>query len=244
MRNIRLTVQYDGTDYSGWQSQKNSVAIQDIIEKAIAKILGERIKIAGAARTDAGVHAKGQVANFNTRSRLPLLNIKNALNRNLPSAIIISKIEKVDKDFHSQYDAKRKFYRYYATTRKPISPFYKDFVTPVSYELDLKTMKDEAKALLGRHDFSSFQSSNSKRASAVRNLSRIDIKKKGQLIYFDIEANGFLYNMVRAIVGTLLDVGRGYLKPGSVKKILMRRDRRSAGSTAPAKGLCLMKVRY
>lgn len=244
MRNIKLTIQYDGTNYSGWQSQKNSVAIQDIIEKAASKVLSERIKIIGAGRTDAGVHAKGQVANLRTESRLSCANIKNGLNRNLPSDIVISKVEEVHRDFHSQYDAKGKLYRYSLYTHNPVPPFCRDYVTPVKYRLDLEAMKKEAKGLLGRHDFSAFQGANSKRANTTKNLYRLDIKKKGCLVYIDIEANGFLYNMARSIVGTLLDVGRGRFKAGCVKKILKKRDRRLAGSTAPARGLSLLKVRH
>lgn len=244
MRNIKLTIQYDGTNYSGWQSQKNSLAIQDIIEGAIVKLLGEKLRIIGAARTDAGVHAKGQVANFRTKSPLSLSNIKNGLNRKLPFDIVIAKAEEVDEDFHSQYDARSKLYRYSIYTHNPVSPFYKNFVVPVYYKLNLEAIKDEAKQLLGRHDFLSFQGSNSKRINTLRRIYRIDLKKRGRFIYLDIEADGFLYNMARTIAGTLIEVGRGYFKKGSVRKILKARDRRLAGSTAPAKGLCLARVRY
>ncbi|MDB4349869.1 tRNA pseudouridine(38-40) synthase TruA [Omnitrophica bacterium] len=244
MRNIKLTIQYDGTNYSGWQSQKNSVAIQDIVEKAIAKLLGETPRITGAARTDAQVHAAGQVANFKTKSRLSLENIKNGLNRNLPRDIVVTRVNEAGGDFHSQYDAKRKLYRYRIYAGSPVPPFFKDFVTPVKYDLNMDIIREETKVLLGRHDFLSFQGARSVRNNTVRDIYRIDVRRRGRLIEFDIEANGFLYNMVRTIIGTLIDVGRGYLKRGSLKKILEGRDRRLAGSTAPPKGLCLMKVRY
>ncbi len=244
MRNIKLTIQYDGTGYSGWQSQKNSLAIQDVIENSIAKVLKESVRITGAARTDAHVHAEGQVANFTTRTRLSTRNIKNGLNRNLPRDIVITKVENVGEDFHSRYDAKAKLYRYRLYAGSPIPPFYRDFVTPLSCELDIETMKREAKGLLGRHDFLSFQGANSKRRNTVRNVKRLDIKKRGRFIDLYIEADGFLYNMVRVIAGTLIDIGRGYSKRGSIKEILKSRDRSVAGSTAPAKGLTLIKVKY
>lgn len=244
MRNIKLTIQYDGTNYSGWQSQKNSLAIQDIIEKAITKLLGEKVRIIGAARTDAGVHAKGQVANFKTKNNLSLSNIKKGLNKNLPADIVIANVKEADKDFHSQYDAKSKLYRYSLYLHNPLPPFYRNYVSPFSYKLDLETIRKEAKGFLGRHDFASFEGSNSRRKNTVRNIYRLGVKKRGGFIHFDIEADGLLYNMARTIVGTLIDVGRGYLKKGSIKKIIKAKERKEAGFTAPAKGLCLMKVRY
>lgn len=244
MRNIRLTIQYDGTNYSGWQSQTNSIAIQDIIEKAILKVLGERLRIMGAARTDAGVHAAGQIANFKTGSLLPVKNIKDGLNRNLPSDIVIKKAEDVNAAFHSQFNARRKLYRYSVSQENPIPPFYKDFVTRIPYNLNIRLMKKEAKALLGRHDFMSFQGSNSKRSSTIRRIYRIDIKRSGEVMHLDIEADGFLYNMARTIAGTLINAGRGSIKRGAIKKILIGKDRALAGKTAPAKGLSLIKVIY
>ena len=244
MRNIKLTIQYDGTNYSGWQSQKNSLAIQDIVEASLKKLTGQRHRLIGAARTDAGVHAKGQVANFKTESRLPLTNIRDGLNHNLPPDIVIENARHVTLDFHSRYDAKSKYYRYSVYTQKPVSPFYKNFVAPVPRKLDLRAIKRESKVLLGRHDFSSFQGSNSKRLNPVRNIYRLELKRSGLFLHFDIEADGFLYTMVRTIIGTLIGVGRGRLKEGSVKKILRERKRSLAGPTAPARGLSLIKVRY
>jgi len=244
MRNIKLIIQYDGTNYSGWQSQKNSLAIQDVIEASLKKLTGRRHRVIGAARTDAGVHAKGQVANFKTESRLPLAKIRNGLNHHLPPDIVIKSAAEAAADFHSQYGAKSKYYRYIICTQKPVSPFRRNFVAPMTCRLDLKGMKRESKALLGRHDFSSFQGSSSKRVSPVRNIYRLELKKTGAFLQFDIEADGFLYTMVRTIVGTLIDVGRGYLKEGSVKRILAGGRRGLAGRTAPAAGLTLIKVKY
>lgn len=244
MRNIKLTIQYDGTNYSGWQSQKNSVAIQDIIERALQSLLGEKTKLIGASRTDAGVHAMGQTANFKTRSRLSVSSIKDGLNSILPPDIVIKKAQETSEDFHSQYDAKKKLYRYSLYAHNPVPPFYRNYVFKLRYKLDLDGIKEEAKALLGRHNFSSFRGGNAKNNNGTRCIHKIQIKKRGGFIYIDIEADGFLYNMARSIVGTLIDAGRGYLKKGSVKKILEAKDRRLAGSTAPAKGLCLMRVEY
>jgi len=244
VRNIKLTIEYDGTDYCGWQSQKNGIAIQDMIKKAIIKVTEERVSIAGSGRTDSGVHAKGQVANFKTNSRLPVNNIKKGLNRYLPKDVIITDIKEVKENFHSQYNVKSKIYRYAFTNRVPISPFNRNYVAKFSYGLDLALMEKEAGELVGTHDFSAFQSIRSKRKDPVRTIKSILIKKNSKFIYMDIEANGFLYNMVRNIAGTLMEIGRGKFEPGSTKHILKSRNRKNAGPTAPAKGLCLMRVRY
>lgn len=244
MRNIKLTIQYDGTNYSGWQSQKNSIAIQDLVARALKKLLGESIKVTGASRTDAGVHAAGQVANFKSGTKLTLLNIKEGLNRYLPNDIVVIKIQSVDMDFHSQYCAKSKLYRYTIYTNNTVTPFKRNYTVKTKFKLDLSKMRKEARALLGRHDFSSFQSTNSERQSTIRRIYRLDVVKKGRFIYFYIEADGFLYNMVRTIVGTLVNAGRGRLKEGSLKKIIKAKTRSAAGPTMPGKGLCLMKVRY
>lgn len=244
MRNIKLTIQYDGTNYCGWQSQKNGVAIQDVIERCLGKVVGEKIKLVGSGRTDSGVHAKGQAANFRTNSRLPLNNIKKALNHNLPKDIAITKISEANADFHAQYKAKSKLYRYTFSNKAVISPFHRNYIAKIPYRLDLALMKKEAEGLVGRHDFSAFQGARSKRESAVRTVKKIDITPNGKAVYIDIESEGFLYNMARNIVGTLIEIGRGYYKPGSMKKILNSRNRGEAGPTAPAKGLCLMKVNY
>jgi tRNA pseudouridine38-40 synthase len=244
MRNIKLTVQYDGTGYSGWQSQKNSVAVQDVLGEAIRGVTGERPAIIGAARTDAGVHAACQVANFRTASKIELGKLKRGINSNLPPDIAVKGLQETRRDFHAQYDARTKRYRYTVYSGSPVPPIGRHFVSPVKYTLDIGRMREGAKHIRGRHDFSSFQGSNSRRESAVRRVSRIDIKKRGRFIFIDIEGDGFLYNMVRAIAGTLIDVGRGRTDPGDVGKIMKAKDRRLAGSTVPAKGLCLMKVRY
>ena len=188
VRNIKLTIQYDGTYYCGWQSQKNGVAVQDVIKDVLEKILGEKIKLIGSGRTDSGVHAKGQVANFKTNSRLPLDNIRKALNKNLTKDIIITKINQVSDDFHAQYKAKSKIYRYTFSNKDTISPFCKNYTTKIPYKLDLDLMKKEARDLVGRHDFSAFQGAGSKRESAIRTLKKIVITPNGKAMYIDIES--------------------------------------------------------
>ena len=244
MRNIKLAIQYDGTNYCGWQSQKNGVAIQDVIEKALKKVVGEKIKLVGSGRTDSGVHAKGQIANFKTNSEMPLASIKKGLNSNLSDDIIVAGAEETNPDFHAQYSSRSKLYRYALTNKNPISPFHRNYIAFTPYKLDLELMKKEARALLGKHDFSAFQGARSKRIGTTRTVKKLLITKYSRYIYIDIESDGFLYNMARNIAGTLIEIGRGRFQPGSMKRILKSRDRRKAGPTAPAKGLCLMKVMY
>ncbi|MFH1381113.1 MAG: tRNA pseudouridine(38-40) synthase TruA [Candidatus Omnitrophota bacterium] len=246
MPNIRVTIAYKGTSYAGWQIQKNAKTIQGEIEKALNKISGERIKLVASGRTDSGVHARAQVANFNTKSKMPLPRLQLALNSKLPEDISIIKIENVSPEFHSQFDTKSKIYRYVILNSSLSNPFTHPYYYKFPFKLNISLMKREAAYLLGKHDFKSFQAKTafSKMKSTVRVIKRISIKKEKNLISIYIEADGFLYNMVRNIIGTLIEIGRGYFPEGSMKKILISRDRRKAGPTAPAKGLTLVKVFY
>jgi tRNA pseudouridine38-40 synthase len=245
MRNIKLTIRYDGTNYSGWQSQKNGRAIQDVIEAAIRKITGERSHLAGSGRTDAGVHAMAQVANFKTRSKIPLERIRMALNSILPKDIVIYRVEETHPKFDAQRSAKTKLYRYTIMNNDFLDPFMRRYAAKVFYKIDVGRMRRAAMALAGRHDFRSFQATDGDREkSAVRTIKKIKIEKDGDLVYIDIEANGFLYNMARNIVGTLVEVGRGKYSVGSVKEILGKKDRRYCGPTMPAKGLSMIRVVY
>lgn len=243
-RNIKLTIQYDGTGYAGWQSQTNAVSIQQVIEKTLKRILGEKVTLKAAGRTDSGVHTKGQVANFKTSSALPLKNIRNALNSLLPKDITISGISDMGLKFDSQHHAKSKLYRYTLVTADYVEPFIRDFAVRCKYILDIRTMKREASHLLGRHDFRSFQAKGGPKKDTARTIKKISVEKKGNLVYIDIEADGFLYNMARNIVGTLIEVGRGKFRKGATEEILLKKDRAFSGPTAPAKGLCLVKVKY
>lgn len=247
VRNIRLEIEYDGTDYCGWQTQsrnKCKKSIQEVIEKALRKILRKKIKLSGSGRTDSGVHASSQVANFNTDSGIPCDKLRLALNGALPEDISVSKVEEANNNFHSRFSAKSKIYRYTILNRRYRSALLRGWVYFYPHPLDLKVMQDEARSLLGRHDFSAFRAADKLERQAVRTIKKIKVSGKDGLVHIDIEADGFLYNMVRNIVGTLVEVGRGRFNKGCVKRILDSGDRRLAGPTLPACGLCLMKVKY
>lgn len=245
MRNIRLIIQYDGTNFCGWQVQKGKKNIQETIEKALQTIFREKVTLIASGRTDAGVHAKAQVANFKTKNNsIPASKIKGALNGLLPHDISIKDAQEASPDFHARFDAKSKRYRYTILNSESRSPLINSYSYQVPYKLNVVAMRNEARALLGRRNFSSFQASDKKLRDPVRRIKAISIKKEGECIFIDAEANGFLYNMMRNIAGTLIDVGRGKFPKGSIKKILAAKDRTKAGPAAPAKGLCLMEVRY
>jgi tRNA pseudouridine38-40 synthase len=245
MRNIKLTVEYDGTNYAGWQCQKSKIkTVQETIEKAIQRILQDKIKIIGSGRTDAGVHAQAQIANFKTDSSIPLEKLQKALNAVLPDDIAITKVEEVGLDFHSRFSAKSKVYRYTILNRASRPALLKDRVYFLPHPLNLKLMQKEAKALLGRHNFQSFQAQDKKEKDSIRTIKNLKISRNRDFIYIDIEADGFLYNMVRNIVGALIEIGRGRFPEGSLRKILESRNRKLAGPTVPARGLSLIKVNY
>ncbi|MDP3786569.1 MAG: tRNA pseudouridine(38-40) synthase TruA [Candidatus Omnitrophota bacterium] len=244
IRNILLKIEYDGTNYSGWQSQKNSRSIQDTTEAALKRITGRKARLISCGRTDAGVHALGQIANFKTTSDILLYKLQRGLNSVLPKDIVIKEIREAPLKFHSRFDAKSKTYCYTIINGASPSAVQRDFTAYIPYKLDLPLIKKEAKHLLGKHDFKSFQAADKVERSSIRTIKRLDIKKAGNSIKITVEADGFLYNMVRNIVGTLLEIGKGRLKPGSMGKILKAKDRKLAGPTASARGLCLMEVKY
>jgi pseudouridylate synthase I len=221
----------------------NSPGIQGTIEYAIYEITREKVNITGSGRTDAGVHALGQVANFKTNSAIPANRIPDALNAKLPKDISIINCEEVDEDFHSRFSAKGKIYRYLIYNKPYRSPLYKDTSYHVRYDLDLDKMRLEAKSLLGTHDFKGFMSSGSSVKDTVRTIHNISIEESEDLIILEVEGNGFLYNMVRIIVGTLVDIGRGRIQK-SMAEIIDSGDRGQCGHTAPAHGLFLKKVHY
>ncbi|MCX5709030.1 MAG: tRNA pseudouridine(38-40) synthase TruA [Candidatus Omnitrophica bacterium] len=246
MRNIKLTLQYDGTDYFGWQRQKNThQTIAEIIENVLNKILQGKFKLIAAGRTDTGVHAKGQVANFITGSKMSLTRLRQSLNALLPKDIRVIKVEQAPADFHSRYSAKAKTYRYTILNSYSSDVFLRRYVChyPLS-RLDVQAMRKAGTILVGNHDFLSFKRTDKKTRSTVRDLKEIKITKKGKFIYIDVTANSFLYHMVRNIAGTLIEIGKGSFPPENLKNILKAKDRRTAGPTAPACGLCLMKVKY
>ena len=281
MRNIKITIEYDGTNYNGWQTQKvkrhppslppnadppvaekfrrmsaevlneggqnsrfKTRTIQETIEKALKRILREEVKLVGSGRTDAGVHALGQVANFKTNSQKSLKLIKKGVNAVLPNDIAIKDIRGVNLDFHSRFNAKSKVYRYTLLNRSYRSVFEKKYSYLVFSKLDVNLIKKEVRCLIGRHNFKAFQAADKKMRPSVRKIKGIKISKKKGFIFIDFEADGFLYMMVRNIVGTLIEIGRGRFKKGSLKRILNSKNRKLAGQTAPARGLCLLKVNY
>ena len=255
MRNIKLIIEYDGAGFNGWQTQrlkarglrleeKKLKTIQGEIEKAGKKLFGKKINLIGSGRTDSGVHAKAQVANFRTDSRLPLNNIKNGLNSLLPHCISIVSAEEAPLKFNARFDSKGKLYKYTIVNRKSRAPLMGRHSAFISYDLDIETMKKAAKYLIGKKDFKSFQAIDKIKRSSVRTVSKIKIVSNPPVIEIHIQADGFLYNMARNIVGTLIEVGRGRFKPEKVKEILEKKFRPLAGQTAPAKGLCLEKVFY
>jgi len=243
-KNIKLVIEYDGTNYCGWQRQKNALSIQQVLETKLERLLKEKVKLTGSGRTDSGVHARCQVANFKTNSKLKPLAIKNALNAKLPRDIIIRNASFVSQDFHAQFDAKSKIYRYSIYNKDTNCVFCSKYIWWYKGKLDIGLMEKEAKVLLGKHDFSSFQAKDVKERSSIRTIKNIFVSKKGSFINITVEANGFLYNMVRNIAGTLVEIGRYRFQAGSMKAILAKKDRKFSGPTAPASGLCLVRVRY
>ncbi len=253
IRYIKLMIEYDGTSYNGWQSQKYGSTIQDNIREKIAGITGEDVILTGAGRTDAGVHALGQVAVFSTQSKLTADTIMRALNAKLPRDIRILYSEETDSKFNPRYRAKRKIYFYIISMNRNLSAFLYRYVWDIKTRLDIDSMKEAASIILGEHDFSSFKGSGCNSKNAVRKIHLLDISRleeiifmtakiKGDFIKIRIEANAFLRHMARNIVGTLVEVGRGKIPPERIKHIIESRDRRLAGPTAPASGLFLEKI--
>jgi len=256
MRNIKLTIEYDGTNYCGWQIQPGCNTIQGILESTLSKITKSKVDVIGAGRTDAGVHALGQVANFKTESNMTPNEFKLALNSLLPRDIVINQVEEVDESFHSRFDAISRTYHYTILNSKTPSAFLRNYVYLFPKPIDINIMNDACKYLIGTYDFSSYASLGDPIRNSIRtvtfakwdllnsNLSVLGYESGHQLIRFCIKANAFLRGMVRAIVGTLLNVGIGKINPEKVKEILELRDRTKAGPSLPAKGLCLVSVDY
>lgn len=244
MRNLKLTIEYKGTNYAGFQRQPDQLTIQEVLEKILSRILQEEVALTGAGRTDAGVHAKGQVVNFPSKSVMECGRMKWSANSLLPVDIVIREAVEVGESFHARYDAISREYRYIILNRDFPSPFWHDFAYYFRHLLDLNAIQEAGITLEGKHDFSSFCVAESKPDECVRELEKLDVTRENDLIYLDIKANAFLHNMVRVIAGTLLQVGTGELKPEQVRSILKAKDRTKAGPTAPAKGLFLMKVNY
>jgi tRNA pseudouridine38-40 synthase len=247
MRNFKITFEYDGAQFAGWQTQaQGERTVQGEIEAVLLKIFKQPIRAIASGRTDSGVHARGQVISFKADTRMKPLEIQRALNSLLPADIAVLEAREVKSDFHAQYSVKEKTYRYTVLNRKHRSVFLRDRVYFYPYPLNITRMRESAKYLVGCHDFKSFQAHDPLRAErqTVRTIRKIVIKKEGDLIYIDVTADGFLYKMVRNIAGTLLAVGSGQLPLDEMPKILKAKNRKFAWDTAPAEGLCLMTVKY
>lgn len=242
---IKLTIAYDGTNYCGWQIQPNGITIEEVLNKALSKMLGERIVVIGASRTDSGVHALGNVAVFDTCTRIPAERIAYALNQQLPKDIVALKSEEVSTDWHPRYCNCRKTYEYRILNAKLPDPTRRLYTFFVSYDLNLENMRRGASWLIGEHDFASFCSTHTDVGSTVRTIYDLQIiQDREDELLIRISGNGFLYNMVRIIVGTLLRVGRGYYTAEQVKEILESKNRKAAGVTAPPQGLRLIEIDY
>jgi tRNA pseudouridine38-40 synthase len=250
MRNIRLILAYDGTDFHGWQRQPSAPSIQACLEEAIHRLTGSSVQVHGSGRTDAGVHASHQVANFHTVSPIPCPNFVKALNDLLPPTVRVKGADDAAPDFHARYDARRKTYRYWILQAPVGSPFLGRFVYHHPYPLDRARMTKAAQYFLGEHDFSSFAAAggrddeNAKCMVRVISRSRLLWRPRTSILVYEVAGNGFLHRMVRNMVGTLMEVGKGKIAPSEVPGILAACDRTQAGPTAPAQGLCLVNVEY
>jgi len=251
VRHIRLLVEYDGTGLCGWQRQANGPTVQGHLEAALGKLLAHEVAVVGASRTDAGVHARGQVASFRTERPIPLHGIRRGLNSLLPPSIAIVEASPADEDFHPRFSATGKHYRYLLCTRAERSPRWRDRAWHHPEPLDLAAMREAALALIGEHDFAAFRAAGCTAKRTVRRIERIEIAEvpgdlpgETWILAIDVHGNAFLRNMVRIVVGTLVEVGRGRRPIGQVAEILASRDRTKAGITAPAHGLELVLVRY
>lgn len=244
MKRVMLVVAYDGTNYCGWQIQANGITVQEELNRCLSKLLKEPIQTVGASRTDAGVHALGNVAVFDTAARMPAEKISYALNTYLPEDIRIQYSAEVAADFHPRYCESEKTYEYRILNRRFPLPTQRLYTYFYHYKLDVEKMREGASFLVGRHDFASFCGANAQVKSTVREVTGIDIEKKDDVITIQVRGRGFLYNMVRIIAGTLIEIGNEQYLPEKMGEILRACDRQQAGPTAPACGLTLKEIKF
>lgn len=244
MKRIKLTVAYDGTDYCGWQIQKNGITVEEVLNRALSRLTGEEITVVGASRTDAGVHARGNVAVFDTDTRIPAERIAYAVNALLPEDVVVVRSEEVPAGWHPRKCVSVKTYEYRILNKEFPDPVRRRDTYFVSFSLDIERMRRAAEYLKGEHDFKSFCSAQTAVETTVRTIYDLDIKKEGEIITIRVRGNGFLYNMVRIIAGTLAGVGRGYFEPEDMERVLEAKDRTKAGVTAPPQGLILVGIEY
>jgi tRNA pseudouridine38-40 synthase len=244
VRNIKITVQYDGSRYSGWQIQPGKKTIQGELTEAVSNLVGTRVQVHGASRTDAGVSALGQIGLFEIESPIPTENFPRVINGKLPKDIVVTSAEEVPKGFDLISGPTSKLYRYtiYTGKHRPVMKLNQCWHIPK--KLDVDTMDKAAQLLVGKKDFKSFASAADRRKDSVRTIFRCNVTSEDKWIYTDVEGDSFLYNMVRNIVGTLVDVGKGRWKPEKIDEILEAKDRTAAGQLAPPQGLCLMWIKY
>lgn len=244
MRNIKLTIEYDGKKFGGWQKQIGKLNIQGEIEKAIEEITGEQTVLYASGRTDAGVHAIGQIANFKTNSNIAIEKFAIAINSKLKKSIVIKKAEEVDGRFHSRYNAKGKKYRYIINNSEQGTAVYRNLEYHMPIKLNVENMKKAVKYFEGEHDFTGFRASGTSSKSSIRTIYKAEVIENEDKILIELTGNGFLYNMVRIIAGTLVDVGLNKTKPEEIPNIILSKDRTRAGRTLPAHGLYLLEVYY
>ena len=244
MRRIRTIISYDGTGYVGWQVQPNGVSVQALLEKALFELTGEQIRVEGSGRTDSGVHAKAQVAHFDTEARMAADKFAIAMNMHLPPDIRVLFSEECDPSFHARFSAKRKTYRYTVQLGPHADVFLRTTSLHLHYMPDEKAMQQAAGYVIGTHDFNAFKCADSAMENTVRTIERSEWTRDGNLLVYTVEGNGFLYNMVRILVGTMLEIGSGKRKPEDLLNAINNGNRKDAGATAPAHGLCLCRVVY
>jgi tRNA pseudouridine38-40 synthase len=244
VRNLKVVVSYDGTDYFGFQYQPEAPTIQAELERVLSRIVKEPVTVYGSGRTDAGVHAAGQVINFRTEGTVPIDRLCLAMNSLLPESIAALEASEVDNSFHARYCAVSRTYEYSILNREVPDALRARFSWHIRHLLDVDSMQQAAKALIGRHDFSSFASADRDATNPIRDLQRIEVEREQDSVKITVQANAFLRSMVRVIVGTLTEVGLGLRAGCDMKNILEAADRRQAGKTAPARGLCLREVEY
>lgn len=244
MRTIRLTIEYDGGGYAGWQVQPNGLAVQEVVENALARVAGENLRLFSSGRTDAGVHARGMVAHFRIDSDLPLQAFREGVNRHLPKDIAVRSADEAPEGFHARFSAWGKWYRYTLYLGEVRSPLAARTSWHIRSPLDLEAMAEAAATFVGSHDFSAFRASSCEAKTTVREVFSLELVEAGELLHIDVKGKGYLKNMVRIMVGTLVEIGLGRRSAGDVRRLLLSGRRESAGRTAPSQGLTLMEVWY
>lgn len=244
MNNLLITISYDGSSYHGWQVQKNAVTVQEVVQRAVERVFCESVDIKGCSRTDSGVHANKYCFSFKTSKDIDNEKVVLALNTYLPKDIAVLSCKRVDEDFHARYNVKSKQYIYKLYNGKIRNPFYEKYAFHYRYSIDADYLNREAQAFVGTFDYSAFCSTHSSVEDTVRTVKAFSVERDGDFVYFKVEADGFLYNMVRIMVGTLLFVSEGKIKSGELADIIQSKNRKRAGKTAPAQGLYLNEIYY